>query len=92
MTPRPDLLAKYPTFEDRATFWRLPTLYKSVQAARDYSKDFPLIMTSGRDDLIQMEVLHGASDDGFTLRFIKVGKVGDARGMLLSKAFWTEDV
>ena len=51
-----------------------------------------LIMTSGCDDLIQMEVLHGASDDGFTLRFIKVGKVGDARGMLLSKAFWTEDV
>ncbi|WP_051243159.1 formate dehydrogenase subunit alpha [Azohydromonas australica] len=48
LTPRPDLLAKYPTFEDRANFWRLPTLYKSVQGARDYSKDFPLIMTSGR--------------------------------------------
>jgi formate dehydrogenase major subunit len=48
LTPRPDLLANYPTFEDRANFWRLPTLYKSVQGARDYSKDFPLIMTSGR--------------------------------------------
>ncbi|WP_407655750.1 formate dehydrogenase subunit alpha [Azohydromonas lata] len=48
LTSRPDLLSKYPTFEDRANFWRLPTLYKSVQSARDYSKDFPLIMTSGR--------------------------------------------
>ena len=28
-------------------FWRLPTLYKSVQQV-DFSKDYPLIMTSGR--------------------------------------------
>jgi len=46
-TPRRDLVAKYPTYDDKANHWRLPTLYKSVQAV-DYSKDFPLIMTSGR--------------------------------------------
>ena len=46
-SPRRDLVAKYPTYDDKAAFWRLPTLYKSVQAV-DFSKDFPLIMTSGR--------------------------------------------
>src|SRR5690606_30230429 len=47
MTPRYDLVKEFPTYEDKANFWRLPTLFKSVQA-HDYSKDFPLIMTSGR--------------------------------------------
>lgn len=47
MTPRRDLVANFPTYDDKAAFWRLPTLYKSVQV-RDFSKDFPLIMTSGR--------------------------------------------
>ncbi|MEN3366791.1 MAG: formate dehydrogenase major subunit [Burkholderiales bacterium] len=46
-TPRRDLVAKYPTYDDKMSFWRLPTLYKSVQAI-DFSKTFPLIMTSGR--------------------------------------------
>jgi formate dehydrogenase major subunit len=46
-TPRRDLVAKYPTYDDRVNFWRLPTLYKSVQAV-DFSKTYPLIMTSGR--------------------------------------------
>lgn len=46
-SPRRDLVAKYPTYDDKANHWRLPTLYKSVQTV-DYSKDFPLIMTSGR--------------------------------------------
>jgi formate dehydrogenase major subunit len=47
VSPRRDLVARYPTYDDKAAFWRLPTLYKSIQA-KDYSKDFPLIMTSGR--------------------------------------------
>ncbi|MEW6099346.1 MAG: molybdopterin-dependent oxidoreductase [Pseudomonadota bacterium] len=47
LTPRRDLLVQYPTYDDRARFWRLPTLYRSVQAV-DFSKDYPLIMTSGR--------------------------------------------
>jgi len=46
-TPRYDLVAKYPTYEDRKAFWRLPTLYASIQA-KDYSKEYPLIFTSGR--------------------------------------------
>jgi formate dehydrogenase major subunit len=46
---RPDLVAKYPTHDDRKAFWRLPTLFKAVQEAnKDIGKDYPLIMTSGR--------------------------------------------
>ena len=30
-SPRPDLVAKYPTHDDKKAFWRLPTLYKTVQ-------------------------------------------------------------
>ena len=48
---RPDLVAKYPTHDDKKAFWRLPTLYKTVQAknvADKISEKFPLIMTSGR--------------------------------------------
>ncbi|MBC7944168.1 MAG: formate dehydrogenase subunit alpha [Burkholderiales bacterium] len=47
-SPRPDLVAKYPSHDDKKVFWRLPTLYKTLQQAADYSKDYPLIMTSGR--------------------------------------------
>ena len=46
-TPRRDLLADYPTYEDRKRFYRLPTRYASIQA-NDFSKDFPIIWTSGR--------------------------------------------
>ncbi|WP_321336066.1 formate dehydrogenase subunit alpha [Breoghania sp.] len=45
-TNRRDLLDKYATYEDK-TFWRLPTLYKSIQE-NDFSQDFPIILTSGR--------------------------------------------
>ncbi|MGA8514616.1 MAG: formate dehydrogenase subunit alpha, partial [Burkholderiaceae bacterium] len=48
---RPDLMAKYPTHDDRKTLWRLPTMYKTVQQeniAKEVHKKFPLIMTSGR--------------------------------------------
>ncbi len=46
---RPDLVAKYPSHDDKKTFWRLPTLYKSAQEKnKDVSKNFPLILTSGR--------------------------------------------
>ena len=46
-TSRRDLVEKYPTYEDRKSFWRLPTRYGSIQA-KDYSKDFPIILTSFR--------------------------------------------
>ncbi|WP_227714975.1 molybdopterin-dependent oxidoreductase [Marinobacter sp. DY40_1A1] len=45
-TTRRDLVADYPTYEDK-TFWRVPTLYESIQK-KDFSKDFPIILTSGR--------------------------------------------
>ena len=46
---RPDLVAKYPTHDDRKAFWRLPTLYKSVQEKnKDIVKEYPLVLTSGR--------------------------------------------
>ena len=48
---RPDLVAKYPTHDDKKASWRLPTLFKTVQeknvADKMYEK-FPLILTSGR--------------------------------------------
>ncbi len=46
-TSRRDLVEKYPTYEDRKSFYRLPTRYASIQA-KDYSKDYPLILTTGR--------------------------------------------
>jgi formate dehydrogenase major subunit len=45
-TPRRDLLDKYATYKDRYMH-RLPTLYESIQKT-DYSKDYPIILTSGR--------------------------------------------
>jgi len=46
---RPELVAKYPTHDDKKAFWRLPTLYKTVQEKnKDIGKTFPLIMSSGR--------------------------------------------
>ena len=48
---RPDLIAKYPSHDDKKNFWRLPTLFKSLQQKNVDSKlheKFPLVMTSGR--------------------------------------------
>ncbi|MEJ2407089.1 MAG: formate dehydrogenase subunit alpha, partial [Candidatus Thiodiazotropha sp.] len=46
-TSRRDLVEKYPTYEDRKSFYRLPTRYASIQA-KDYSQEYPIILTSGR--------------------------------------------
>lgn len=48
---RPDLVAKYPSHDDKKAFWRLPTLYKTLQQKNVQDKvheKFPLILTSGR--------------------------------------------
>ncbi|MCT8971097.1 formate dehydrogenase subunit alpha [Microbaculum marinisediminis] len=45
-TPRRDLVADYPTYEDGRRH-RVPVLYKSIQD-KDFSQDFPVILTSGR--------------------------------------------
>jgi formate dehydrogenase major subunit len=50
-SPRPDMVAKYPTHDDKKTFWRLPTQYKSIQdknVADKVAEKFPLVLTSGR--------------------------------------------
>ncbi len=47
-TPRFDLVSQYPTYEDRQTYWRLPTRYASIQQGGDYSVEYPLNFISGR--------------------------------------------
>ena len=45
-TNRRDLVADYPTYDDRKAY-RLPTLYASIQK-QDFSQEYPIILTSGR--------------------------------------------
>ena len=45
-TPRRDLVAKYPTYDDMQVH-RLPTLYKTIQD-KDMTAKYPLGLTSGR--------------------------------------------
>jgi formate dehydrogenase major subunit len=46
---KPELIAKYPSHDDRKTAWRLPILFKSLQEKnKDAGQKYPLIMTSGR--------------------------------------------
>ena len=55
-SPRPDMVAKYPTHDDKKAFWRLPTQYKSIQdknVADKVAEKFPLVLTSGR--LVEFE-------------------------------------
>jgi formate dehydrogenase major subunit len=48
-SPRPDLVEKWPTYDDQKVRWRLPILFKTVQQAnKDAVKRYPLILTSGR--------------------------------------------
>jgi len=50
-SPRPDLVAKYPSHDDKKAFWRLPTLYKTVQQkalADKVHEKYPIVLTSGR--------------------------------------------
>ncbi|SMF55596.1 formate dehydrogenase major subunit [Tistlia consotensis] len=44
-TPRRDLVADYPTYED-TRMYRLPIKYASIQK-QDFSKEFPLVLSSG---------------------------------------------
>jgi formate dehydrogenase major subunit len=46
-TPRFDLVARYPTYADRKAFWRLPTLYRSIQKD-NHADAYPLAFISGR--------------------------------------------
>ena len=95
-SPRPDLVAKYPTHEDRKSFWRLPTLYKSVQEKnKDISKQFPLILTSGR--LVEYE---GGGDETRSNpwlaelqqeNFVEINpKDAEARGIKNNQFVWVQ--
>ena len=46
-TSRRDLVADYPTWDDVASHYRLPTLYKTIQE-KDVTGQYPIILTSGR--------------------------------------------
>jgi len=94
MTPRQDLVAQYPTYDNKAAFWRLPTLYKAVQQ-KDFSKEYPLIMTSGR--LVEYE---GGGDETRSnpwlaelqqAMFVEISPVDARRIGVVSKQFvWVE--
>ncbi len=45
-SPDREMVKKYPTYADRRLH-RMPVLYKTIQD-RDVSKDFPIVLTSGR--------------------------------------------
>jgi len=46
-TSRRDLVEDYPTWDDVASHYRLPTLYKTIQE-KDVTGEYPIILTSGR--------------------------------------------
>ncbi|SEK22517.1 molybdopterin-dependent oxidoreductase [Halomonas daqiaonensis] len=46
-TSRRDLVADYPTWDDVASHYRLPTLYRTIQE-KDVTGEYPIILTSGR--------------------------------------------
>jgi formate dehydrogenase major subunit len=62
-TPRRDLLPKYQTYNDRKSY-RLPTLFASIQK-QDHSKQFPIILTSGR--LVEYE---GGGDESRSMKWL----------------------
>jgi formate dehydrogenase major subunit len=95
-SPRPDLVAKYPTHKDEKTFWRLPTLFATVQEKnKDISKTFPLVLTSGR--LVEYE---GGGDETRSNpwlaelqqeNFIEINpKDAEARGVKNNQYVWVK--
>jgi formate dehydrogenase major subunit len=47
-SPRADLVKKYPTYKDKANHYRVDTKYKSKQSEKDWSKEFPINLVTGR--------------------------------------------
>jgi formate dehydrogenase major subunit len=46
-TPRPDLISKFPTYDDVKDHYRVPTLYKSLQK-KSWAKQYPVLLNTGR--------------------------------------------
>lgn len=59
-SPRPDLVDKYPTYDDVANNYRLPVLYKTIQQQRKnlVNEGYPYILTTGR----QVEHMGGGAE------------------------------
>jgi formate dehydrogenase major subunit len=58
-SPRPDLIDKYPTYDDVTDHYRVPCLYKTIQQQRkNLVNDYPLILTTGR----QVEHMGGGAE------------------------------
>jgi formate dehydrogenase major subunit len=48
-SPRPDLVKKYPSYaKDKPNHYRVDTQYGSRQSAKDWSKEFPINLITGR--------------------------------------------
>ncbi len=46
-TPRADLITAWVTYDDKPDFYRVPTLYRSLQKP-EWAKNYPVILTTGR--------------------------------------------
>jgi formate dehydrogenase major subunit len=46
-SPRPDLITKWPTYDDVKDHYRVPTLFKTLQKP-EWAKKYPIILSSGR--------------------------------------------
>jgi formate dehydrogenase major subunit len=47
-SPNADMVQKYPTYPDKKDHFRVDTQYASQQNKKDWSKEFPIIMVTGR--------------------------------------------
>ncbi len=47
-SPRQDLVKEYPTYKDKPNHYRVDTRYASVQDEKDWSKEFPVNLITGR--------------------------------------------
>jgi len=47
-SPRPDLAKVHPTYKDKANHYRVDTQYESKQTEKDWSKEFPINLVTGR--------------------------------------------
>jgi formate dehydrogenase major subunit len=51
-SPRPDLIAKWPTYDDVKEHYRVPQPYKSLQKP-EWAKQYPIVLTTGR--IVELE-------------------------------------
>lgn len=47
-SPFPELVKAYPSFADKKDHFRVDTKYISAQTRKDFSKEFPIVMVTGR--------------------------------------------